>query len=171
MSQLEMFSEPKAVSKAPVVVVEPVAPVIDPAVRNVCRAPYPGHPRGCPNWGREGCPPGARPPHKLIDLDDEVLLVAVSFNPAGHAAEMRRRHPRWSDRQCRNLLYWQGRVKKQLREAAQAVLESRGSGFRSVDCPEACGVNMTETAAQAGIRLKWPPRQTVWKMVLVGRTP
>jgi predicted metal-binding protein len=145
-----------------------VTPVIDHTVRNACRERYPGHPKGCPNYGKHPhCPPKAPPLSKLLDLNKAVYLIAVSFDLRAHVEKMRLKHPKWTDRQLRNLLYWQPSVNKCLKFHVNEFLKA-SSALRVVYCPEGTGVNIHETARQVGIILKWPPKDTVWKIALVG---
>lgn len=163
---------------APVVAL--VEPVYAPKVRNHCRLSYPGHPRGCPNWGRRpDCPPKSPPLRRVLDLARPVWLVGVAFDLGEHARRMQVKHPAWSERQCRNLLYWQGPVRVALEAASwQTALRhvcSKEEAPLEVSevllCPEGYGTDMVATAAQAGITLEFPPRETVWKLALVGRLP
>lgn len=148
-------------------VVTPVEVVVDHSVRSHCKLPYPGHKKGCPNFGKKKiCPPMAPVIEKVLDLGSPVYLLAIPFNLAAHVEKMGALHPDWTMRQRANLLYWQGSVKKKLRETA--AYEAIAKRLVVVGCPEACGVDMTATCAKAGIVLEWPPRNTVWKAVLLG---
>ena len=50
-----------------------VRPVIDPDVRDLCPRSYPGHPHGCPNYGkRPSCPPQAPMLAETLDLTQPV---------------------------------------------------------------------------------------------------
>lgn len=127
--------------------------VTSPHVGKWCRLPYPGHPRGCPNIGRPPfCPPGSIYIVDYIDTTKSMYLVYARFNLAWHAEWMQKRHPGWSQRQCRNLLYWQQIVRADLKRAVKAA-----TGFLRCDaatyCPEGQGVNVFVTARLAGIKL------------------
>ena len=41
-------------------------------------------------------------------------------------------------------------------------------GETVIKCPEAQGVNLTETMKNAGIELEWPPENVAYQIVLVG---
>ena len=149
-------------------VVAQVEVVVDHSVRGKCTLPYPGHKKGCPNFGKKSiCPPVAPMIENVLNLAEPVWLVAVPFDLAEHVLRMGEKHPGWTARQRANLLYWQGSVKKALRRAALRHAMSAGLCL-ILECPEACGVDMTATCANAGIALEWPPVKTVWKAVLVG---
>ncbi len=124
-----------------------------------CRSPYYNHPRGCPNFPK--CIQ-KRPDFKSIEKEYNWFAVMEMFDLKHHAEEMKRKHPHWSERQCKNPLYWQGSVRKRLRDKAIAV-----KGDIILDIPEACGINVFETMAQIGIILERKP-DLVRKVMLVG---
>lgn len=132
-----------------------------------CQLPYLGHPHGCPNYNKKlTCPPNA------LDFKDLVkppfTLVGVRFDLESHAKRMLERHPEWSERQCRCLLYWQGRVNKHLREACEKVA-SQILNSRIVYVPEANGVQVFNTCFKVGLILERPPRKYVWKIAIIGK--
>lgn len=145
-----------------------VVPRLDLHVRTICQRRYPGHPKGCPNWGkRHTCPPQAPLLGDLLDLDRPVYCLHNCFDLASHVARMRKRHPDWSERRLRCCLYWQGTARKQLRVKVDAFLEKH-PGHLTVFVPEACGVDVTATMRSIGIELEWPPVSTVYQVALVG---
>jgi hypothetical protein len=152
-----------------------VTPRIDPAVRGLCRKPYPGHPGGCPNYSRkDGCPPGTRLLGDDIDLSRPVYAIYNAFPLGEHVAKMRARHPEWTNRQLRCCLYWQPRARKSLRhEIDEFFAETRRTmsvprSWVVARCPEAQGVDMTATMGSAGIVLEWPPVNVAYQVVLIG---
>lgn len=130
-----------------------------------CCNPYPGHPHGCPNFSK-GCT-------TITDFTkymDTYLWYAVveEFDLKAHAAAMKEKHPGWSERQCRNPLYWQGGVRKRLREKAERLdpkLHEWGHMYHSI--PEAAGVDVFKTMLHVGIILDRHP-DIVRKVVFVG---
>ena len=143
-----------------------VVPVVDHSVRGLCVRPYPGHKKGCPNFGKRGsCPPSARFVEDVIDLSKPVFAVYNVFDLGAHVAKMKLKHPGWSVRQLRNCLYWQGGARKRLREL---VRESVRDDTVVLFCPEACGVDVTETMRNAGVVLEWPPVNLTYQVALVG---
>ena len=127
-----------------------------------CKLPYPGHPKGCPNFPR--CPSQ----HKdFLDLYKDYFWYAVIeiFDLGIHSVSMRLLHPRWTDRQCRNLLYWQNGVRSRLKKKAYSQYRF---GDIVLEIPEAHGVNVFETMAQAGIVIERHP-DIVRKIMMVGR--
>ena len=118
-----------------------------------CLLPYPGHPKGCPNYNKPGeitCPPVA--PFVWDVFDHPLWLITAEFDLGAHVAGMARKFPDWSDRQLRNVLYWQGGNKKVLRQRTMRGM--RLTGLKAYTYrPEAMGVNVYATAALAGIKL------------------
>ena len=163
-----------------------VVPAIDPKVRKLCFKRYPGHPRGCPNYGKKkSCPPAAPLLGVVLDLARPVFAVWNAFDFGAHTSRMRAVHPGWTPRQVACCLYWQGTARKALcdelvthiREqwavqctgyTLRSLEGSSGLGWRVVTCPEACGVNVTETMRRIGIELEWPPRTVAYQVALVG---
>lgn len=102
-------------------------------IQRWCRMPYIGHPKGCPN--AEGCD---------LFIDDlwhqvweakALHLLWIEFDLDGWEKAMASRHPEWTSRQCRNLLYWQKTVRAELRQAAkdlfpegQLIIGAEGGG-------------------------------------------
>ena len=127
-----------------------------------CTLPYPNHPRGCPNF-QKGCT--SRPHFNTYEGYEWVALV-VKFDLKDHAERMKKKHPNWTERQCRNLLYWQPAVRKALKikseELAYPLL-----GDVILDIPEANGVNVFDTMAKHGLIIERNP-DIVHKVVLVG---
>lgn len=150
-----------------------MVPVLDErACGEWCRLPYPGHPRGCPNYGKkDGCPPDARSLSDLLVGGGPVWAVWNRFDLAAHAARMLERHSGWSRRQARCVLYWQPGARKQLRVRIQDWLGRfrLGGPWQLVGNPEAAGVDVSATMKQVGLHLLWPPERYAYQIVLVGR--
>jgi predicted metal-binding protein len=145
--------------------------VVDDKVRGLCPRPYPGHPRGCPNYGcKEGCPPEAPRFSEVFDLRHPLYVVWTVFDLWTHVAAMKERHPRWTPRQLRCCLYWQPRARKLLaREIALFRGEGQpGYGMSVSVCPEAMGVNVSATMKGAGETLEWPPEQRAYTVAVAG---
>lgn len=148
--------------------------VIDTRVRGLCTRPYPNHPKGCPNFGKRAtCPPKCPLLSDVYNLNAGFWIVWVEFDFAAYCKKMRDKHPNWSQRQVECCLYWQGGVNKRLREAVNKVWADQvlrtGIGFHETYCPEAMGVNVTETMRKLGVELEWPPQGVVRKVALIGR--
>jgi len=119
-----------------------------------CKIPYPGHPKGCPNYGKSAkCPPNAPRLEEYLDTSRSLFLVHSEFDLTTHAARMKRLHPNWSERQCRCVLYWQPASRKQLKERVTTVMREYGLNCATA-CPEAMGLNVYATARLAGLKLE-----------------
>lgn len=145
--------------------------MVDRAMRGLCSRRYPNHPRGCPNFNKKaGCPPSAPMVGDVIDLDQDVYAIWNVFPIGEHMARMKQKHPNWTERQLANCLYWQPKARKQLRGVIWEFLRSAENPlqWKIIGCPEAQGVNLTETMASIGIELEWPPRAVSYQIVLAG---
>jgi hypothetical protein len=101
---------------------------------------------------------------------DKYFWYAVieEFDLKAHAIAMKAKHPGWSERQCRNPLYWQGGVRKRLREKANHLdPKLREWGHMYLSIPEAAGIDVFQTMHRAGIVIDQHP-DIVRKVVLVG---
>ena len=148
-----------------------VKPVLKKSVRGLCVRPYTNHPRGCPNYNKRGnCPPKARLLGDIIDLSKPVWLIFNAFDFGSHTKKMRARHPEWTDRQVECCLYWQNTARKQLRDKIADFLAARSKGSHLIvlDCPEACGVDITATMESIGVKMEWPPVTVAYQVALVG---
>ena len=142
--------------------------VINPKTREWCKLPYPGHTKGCPNYGKkDDCPPKAPMVDEVFDLSKPHWLIVEEFNLGEFAEKMKEKHPHWSDKQSRCLLYWQGSVRKKLRLALEEFQEKMPDTIYTL-LPEAMGVNVFLTAKKVGIKIDKNPMGTVYKIALVG---
>ena len=148
-----------------------IEPVIDRSILKLCKTAYHGHPKGCPNLGKaDRCPPKAPLFNHHYDLSFPVYAVINEFDLAAHMSRMAEKHPQWSDRQLRCVLYWQQTARKQLREKILVVMTENPAlaGYTDTWCPEGMGVNVTETLAAVGITLEWPPEKIVRQVAFLG---
>lgn len=142
--------------------------VIDPLVRKLCYRPYPNHKKGCPNYGKKvGCPPEAPIINGILDVNQPIWAIWNIFDFAGHCKNMQNKHPGWSKRQTECCLYWQPKARKQLRTIIKDFLIGH-RGLIIVQCPEACGVDLTATMQSIGHQLEWPPKIKTYQIVLAG---
>jgi len=129
--------------------------ILNPKVGEWCRLPYPRHPKGCPNYGKnDRCPPKAQHITDCFDLEEPLYFVHSEFDLKGHAARMKEKHPGWSDRQCRCVLYWQPKSRKQMNDRVDFARLKLQTTCQT-NCPEGMGVNVFATA-----RLKLIPHTT-----------
>ena len=145
-----------------------VRPVVDGCVRNLCAKPYPGHKTGCPNYGKKaGCPPQAPIYWTVYDLSKPVYAIINEFDLRGHVERMRAAHPEWSHRQLVCCLYWQSTARKQLMAKIKEFLREH-PGYSVEACPEAMGVDVTQTLGNEGFKLEWPPEKWACQVALAG---
>ena len=128
--------------------------VISKKVGEWCRIPYPGHLKGCPNYGKaERCPPQAPSVGDYFDLSHQLYLVHSLFSLSRHQDRMKALHPLWTDRQCRCVLYWQPKSRKTLKERVASALHQLALNASTM-VPEAMGVNVYATAYLSGLVLE-----------------
>jgi hypothetical protein len=145
-----------------------VTPVIDVAVRGLCSHPYPGHPRGCPNFNHaDRCPPAAPVWGRVYQIADTWAGV-YTFDMAEHRRVMAGRHPDWTERQQRNPLYWQAHARVEFRRELDRFIQAH-PGYRYEMTPEAMGVNVFATMSAVGIQLGRNPRDTVRLVALIAK--
>jgi predicted metal-binding protein len=146
----------------------PVIVQIDHSVRGLCVKEYPNHPKGCPNFGKKkGCPPSAELFDEVYDLSKPVFAIINKFDFKSHTDKMRKLHPEWSNRQVECCLYWQPSARKELLKHIKHFKEEHRE-YTIEPCPEAMGVNITETMKKAGIILEWPPETVTYQIALAG---
>lgn len=120
----------------------------------LCRIPYRGHRHGCPNYGKSNrCPPNAPHVTDVFDIVRPMYFVYSEFFIPDHARKMKALHPEWSDRQCRCVLYWQGKARKKLRLRVSEAMEILNTDIFT-SCPEGMGVNVFATARKHGMILE-----------------
>jgi len=123
-------------------------------IPDLCKLPYPGHPSGCPNYGKKpDCPPQAPFVTDILDVNRKMYLVYSEFDLESHVRRMKEKHPDWSDRQLRNVIYWQGTSKSQLRHRALRVLSIVNADVAILK-GEAHGVNLYVTCSKSGLKLE-----------------
>jgi predicted metal-binding protein len=144
--------------------------IIDYHVRYLCEEPYPNHPKGCPNYRRKlSCPPGAPFIETVIDLSKPVYAIWNVFDFASHTIRMYQLHPDWSQRQLECCLYWQGTARKKLKELIfDFQFNPDHISYEIFTCPEAIGINVTETMKSIGEILEWPPVTKAYQVVIAG---
>jgi len=143
---------------------------LDNRVGKWCQCPYPGHPKGCPNYGKKShkhCPPHAPNVAQFIDLSKPHWFIINKFNLEKHIENMRLKHPSWSERRLRCVLYWQTHVRRLLRDEIKAFQQSHPNTVYTL-LPEGMGVNVISTALKNGIDLEVKPKKIVTKIALIG---
>lgn len=149
--------------------------IISTNTAKLCRLPYPDHPKGCPNFGKkQGCPPDTPLWHSLVE--SPYWLVYQRFDLDAQEKRMLEKHPNWSKRQARCLLYWQKGVYNSVISEAISYMNflfflSKGEKHRLISNPEGAGIDLFETCRMAGIKLErdYLNQKHVYKMVLIGK--
>lgn len=138
----------------------------------LCRRPYPGHARGCPNLGKKAGCPKVPPLGEVLDLTQPLWAAWNCFLFGEHVARLKEIHPRWSRRQLECCLYWQGTARKQLEVIIRVALmnfpDNHSGELMVLRCPEAHGVNVTATMLSLGVKLEWPPVTVAYQVALIG---
>lgn len=130
-----------------------------------CEFPYPGHKDGCPNYGKT-CPlPRVE---TYFDLSQPHWFAIVRFDLHSHVVRMSEMHPKWSDRQCRCVLYWQNKVKGRLDRLCQCWIWDRNEDLIWHKIPEAMGINVILTMKKIGQPIEIKPKIEVCKIAMIG---
>jgi len=103
----------------------------------------------------------------VLDLSKPAYAIYTEFNYGAYIVRMTARHPGWTEAQLKNVLYWQGTVRKMNRAEVRDYLKDHPE-MMALYCPEATGVNITETMKNAGVVLEWPPVKVARVVTLVG---
>lgn len=142
-----------------------IEPKIDLRMRGLCRQPYPNHPRGCPNFGKKPtCPPTS--PRYVDVYKNQCLVVAAGFNIGSFVKARSQVHPDWTNRALRNSRHWQGHIRAELRQLVQEQYNLHPE-MQPIMCPEAMGVDVTETCLRSGLVLEWPPLNWTYQVALL----
>jgi hypothetical protein len=131
-------------------------------IQGLCRIPYHGHSKGCPNYGKKrGCPPGQPLIDNILDFESDLFIIYTRHKVGEFAAQMMERHPEWNDRQCYNPRYWQGGARKIHRIERERALEFEG--IEKIVWPENHGINVSSLMKNIGIKLNWlwPPEHNL----------
>ena len=147
--------------------------VLTPETKAWCALPYYDKKHGCPNYkGR--CYRGGRLPmtmlYEIMSIHKPIWIVYNEFDLGAHVAKMRAAHPDWSERQLRNVYYWQNQSRSQLQKkvnAAAAILKEKGPIV--ISSGEGNGVNLYATCYHSGLKLeKIRDLKICRHMVLIG---
>ena len=136
-------------------------------IESWCRLIYPGHPKGCPmvatcTWKKRG------PLQEKFKGYRELRIFYVEMELEPYAAKMKEKHPDWSERKCKNLLYWQKTLRKALCEYVWKELGLKWAHSTYLHA-EGGGVNFYKTMRKFGIELDLPKAlHTVRNIAVVG---
>jgi len=138
-------------------------------IQALCCHSYYRHPNGCPNYAKKfGCPPAQPLINQILNFQKPIYLVYTEFNLAAHVAEMRWRHPHWTEHQLYCVLYWQSKARVFQRHEERRAVKEYGADY-ICQGPEASGVNVTKLMRDAAhVILEWLPRQITRLVSLAG---
>ncbi len=142
--------------------------VYEKRIQKLCCTPYYNHKNGCPNYGnKKGCPPNQLLINEILDFNNDMYIVYTEFDIKSHVENMRNKHPNWTERQLYCCLYWQPKARKiHKRNIENATWEMES--IKIILCPEAHGVNVTDTMKNVGIELEWFPKNIARIVSLIG---
>lgn len=144
-----------------------------------CTLPYPNHLNGCPNYNKNPlCPPNTQMLDDKLDDYNNFYLIYAKFQLDEYVEEMRNRHPNWSYRQASCVLYWQGSVKRRIKDRLKSIFRKNpnnefymfasGSGFKEVFgnqdkiySMEAAGIDVFKTLKNNDIEFELKPRNFI----------
>ena len=136
---------------------------LDKNFQGICKKPYHGHAKGCPNYGkRKDCPPNLSLLDDSLDFEKDMYLIYTSYPVGKFAERMRKTHSEWTDRQIYNPRLWQPTARKKHREEIQKFMEMHPQLYVETNA-EARGTNFTALMKTQGIDLnwQWPPEHNL----------
>lgn len=151
-----------------------------PEVRDLCYREYSGHKNGCPN--RSKCDFLNVPSFDIIaeyGSFDYFYLIYAEFDFKKYLEIMKEIHPQWTERQLRNVLYWQSSIKRMLSNfinnldlASWDYVLGCGSGLKiknqkRVGSMENSYINVFSTCKLNGIKLEIHPRNKIYLVCLL----
>jgi len=140
----------------------------DTRVGNWCKLPYHNHPKGCPNFGIHNyCPPHAPSADDFFDLKQPHWFLITEFNLKSYIDLMREKHPKWSERRLKCLLYWQGSIRAMQRKFIANLRHDNSKLVFSL-LPEAMNLNIFKTLIDCNIPFETKPKTKVLKVALLG---
>lgn len=135
-----------------------------------CKLPYPDHPNGCPNYGKNlYCPPD-NPFYKEEVLKYSIhILFYTHFNINAYKSELSIKNKDWSDRKLSCCLYWQKSLKNKLFQKVLPYYDKNvdlllgcGSGFGNIYYSmESVGINVFKTLKDNNINIERNPKNFV----------
>jgi hypothetical protein len=130
-------------------------------IQNLCRVKYHNHPKGCPNFGKEFCPPNLSLIDEILDFNSKIYLIYTSFNVGIFAERMRVEHPQWEDqpREWYNCIRWQGTARKNLRKEME-LAKAKYNLEVITNSPEGHGIDcssLMKEGANIILNWQWPP--------------
>lgn len=144
-----------------------------------CTLPYPGHKKGCPNFNKNPlCPPNTKIMENILENYNFFYLILANFDIFKYSNYLIDKHPEWSERKARCLLYWQKSVKKLIRAYISNILSknpnnqfylfSSGAGENipildqdEIYSMEAAGIDVIHSLINNNIEIEIKPKKKV----------
>ncbi len=134
---------------------------IDYTVRDYCALPYPGHPEGCPHFGkRKECPPSAPLVKDFIDLSKPHYFMVADCDFSARVEE-----PRKGSKDT--MWYWNEYVEPILCEYIKEFQKEHPGTVFTLH-PSAVGVDVFKTAQNVGISLESTIEEKFCRIALTG---
>lgn len=150
--------------------INPETIIFNEKIREFCKRAYPKHKNGCPNYNKNPlCPPQAPYRKDILKKHSNFILVWANFDFKSYKEKMKENHQTWSEKQITCVLYWQGSLKKIIKDYIVKNLQYNelfgcGSGFLDSQSMESAGINVFSTLKLNKIDYEIKP---VDKIVLV----
>lgn len=122
---------------------------------NWCTLPYHNHPKGCPLF--DSCKHSFYKIHTYDNVFDRSAVawcIWEEFDLKKQEEKMHSLHPEWTPRQCRNLLYWQGTVRKKLNIKVKEFFKRKKLWKKYACVTRGFGINIYATLKTAGVHLE-----------------
>jgi predicted metal-binding protein len=132
--------------------------VIDHGVREKCALPYPGHPEGCPQYGKsEECPPLAPLVEDFIDLTKSHYFIIAEFTDISEDYQYIDQKESLQEKRRNRLL-------QDIMNRLQQVFP----GTRYTVRPSALGIDVHDTVKALDIFMDPHPKKSQKRVVLLG---
>ena len=140
--------------------------------RSLCIKTYPGHPEGCPNYGKnEECPPKIPAMYDWIFDTRDVYAVITEFDLLAWYEYRRKRKPYLPEGQIKNKMYWQTKDKAKNELAVKDFYKQypEKKDYVYTNYLECMGVHLVKTLEENGINLEFPVKDFSRRISLVAK--
>ena len=133
--------------------------------RCMCLRPWAGHPNGCPNYGKPGCPPNTPMYDQVFDRNEPIYAIVTDYNLEEYFNQRRERRPDLAEGQIRNSRCWQPRTKKENDFAVRDFLNKLNrKDYVATRLLESMGVDVIGTMKEVGLDIKFPVIDHVYRI-------
>jgi hypothetical protein len=154
-------------------IIDPASLIFTEKVREYCNYPYPGHPNGCPAKCSARLIPARFCEEWVKNKHDLFILSWAELDFKAYKKRRRRANEHLSDNQVKCVLYWQGAVKKILKDHVFSTYPDHdvfgtGAGFgTSMQSMEAHGILVYAALVKNKIKFEKKPKNKVILVALV----